>query len=156
MSALSEGRLAVIARTQPNEWLPGPWFQREVEGVGGAPDCFEVHTANGTVLATLPDWAGNLALWMAEAPEVIAELLAEVNRPRSRSGPRRDLLLAKIEGLGGRWDVGRVKNLYAASSVGHVDRSNIRSDLRSLRLAGHLALHKRDGRQYYTLAGGAK
>lgn len=56
---LSPGRLADIRQTQPTAWTSNPWTIREVDGNGDCPDVWQV-LHDGTVLATLPDWAGSL------------------------------------------------------------------------------------------------
>lgn len=54
-------------------WLEGPWKQRET-----ADGTYEViHQATGKVLATLPDWAGPIALWMCVARDAVPALLTE-------------------------------------------------------------------------------
>lgn len=165
MSApLSESRLAEIESVQLGEWMAESWFQRESEDCGHGR--YEVHTADGVVLAHLPDWAAPIALWMADAHEAVPELLAEVRRLRAveagraavRPGSRRDLLLTTIRAEGGEWTVGRVKTLYAESDCGHVYRATIRADLRTLHRAGYLVQHESSGQRFYTVDtnGGAR
>lgn len=58
------------------EWLPGPWVQELIESKDG--DHYEVsHKETGKVLATLPPWAGSIALWMCVARDALPVLLAE-------------------------------------------------------------------------------
>lgn len=81
---LTAERLAEIARKQPGEWLPGAWVIHQVEEDGESPDVWQViHQASGQVLATLPGWAGNLALWMADTHEELPAVLAETIRLRA-------------------------------------------------------------------------
>lgn len=160
---LSGERLAEIESVQLGEWLAGGWCTEYVEGDGEEPACYRVKSAEGIVLATLPDWAGPIATLLADAHEAVPELLAEVRRLREaeagramvRPGSRRDLLLLTVLAEGGEWTVGRVKALYAESDCGHIYRATIRADLGALHRAGHLALHDADGQRFYTLAGGA-
>lgn len=78
---LSEARLAEIRKAQPGDWLSGPWTILENSGTDTVPGTWQViHHDSGTVLATLPDWAGNLALWIADAHDTVPELLAEADR----------------------------------------------------------------------------
>lgn len=59
-------------------WYEGPWTQRET------PDgTYQViHQATGTVLATLPDFAGPIALWMCVARDALPALLKDTARQR--------------------------------------------------------------------------
>ncbi|MEV4970628.1 hypothetical protein [Streptomyces scopuliridis] len=80
MSApLTPQREAIIRQQQPGDWLSGAWTIREMQ-IDGT-DVWQVLN-DGTVLATLPDWAGNLALWIAETHEDVPELLAMLGRSR--------------------------------------------------------------------------
>lgn len=85
-------REAVVRRQQPGEWLPEPWMIREATTADG--DVWQV-THRGQVLATLPDWAGNLALWMAETREDVPELLTVID------GLRAELAQARHDPLTG-------------------------------------------------------
>jgi acyl-CoA reductase-like NAD-dependent aldehyde dehydrogenase len=59
-------------------WYEGPWTQRET-----ADGSYEVvHSATGTVLATLPDFAGPIALWMCVARDAFPVLLKEAAQQR--------------------------------------------------------------------------
>lgn len=82
-SPLTPEREAIVRQQQPGEWLPGPWMIREVEGTADEQGCWHV-THQGKVLATLPDWAGNLALWIAETREDVPELLATLDAERAK------------------------------------------------------------------------
>lgn len=66
------------------EWYEGPWTQDYVEAQGDDPAHNRVvHHETGTVLATLPDFAGPIALWIAVAREAHPVLLAETERLRA-------------------------------------------------------------------------
>jgi hypothetical protein len=52
-------------------WYEGPWSQRETSD--GSYQV--VHDATGTVLATLPDFAAPIALWMCVARDALPALL---------------------------------------------------------------------------------
>ena len=60
------------------EWLPGPWVQ------GETPDGTHqvVHKETGTVIATLPGWAGSIALWMCVARDAVPALLTDNDQLR--------------------------------------------------------------------------
>ena len=58
------------------EWLTGPWVQQPVESPDG--DHYTVtHQQSGQLLATLPHWAGSIALWMCVARDALPVLLAD-------------------------------------------------------------------------------
>lgn len=81
---LTPERLREIRGTQLGDWYAGPWVQRYVEPVGDEPGRYEVvHEESGTVLATLPDWAGCLALFIADAHDAVPALGFEVTRLRA-------------------------------------------------------------------------
>lgn len=83
--ALSAERLDEILSCQPDGWLEAPWMFAHVETDGDEPAYIRVfEVASGTTVATLPDWAGNLAMWIADAREAMPELLSEVGRLRAR------------------------------------------------------------------------
>ncbi|MFE7485485.1 hypothetical protein [Streptomyces sp. NPDC057552] len=80
-----------IRETHPAGWYDGPWTHNYVEGEGGEPDYWRVvHHESGTTLATLPDWAGGLAAFIADAHDAVPELLAEVDRLRARAAELED------------------------------------------------------------------
>jgi hypothetical protein len=84
---LSEKREAIVRQNQIDGWLPGAWLIREAtidnnDETSDGIDVWQV-TRDGTVLATLPDWAGNLALWIAETHDDIPELLATIDQARA-------------------------------------------------------------------------
>lgn len=74
--------LAYEARTfELGEWLTGPWHQRETED-----GSYEVvHQETGKVLATLPDWAAPIALWMCVARDALPALLADNDQLRGEN-----------------------------------------------------------------------
>lgn len=81
---LSREREREICETHPGDWLAGPWTQRYVEANGDTPAYNEVlHHESGTVIATLPDWAGGIALFLADAHDAVPELLTEIKRLRA-------------------------------------------------------------------------
>ncbi|GCD40860.1 hypothetical protein [Streptomyces paromomycinus] len=69
-------QLDLVRRRQLGEWLAGPWTIHEAVASDG--EVWQVKH-EGQVLATLPDWAGNLALWIAEAHDDLPLLLAEID-----------------------------------------------------------------------------
>ena len=72
-----------IRETQLGNWYDGPWTQGYVEGSGDDLAYYRVkHAESGTTLATLPDWAGPIALFIADAHDAVPELLAELDRVR--------------------------------------------------------------------------
>lgn len=59
------------------DWLNGPWVQGETpEGTHQV-----IHKETNTVIATLPAWAGSVALWMCVARDALPALLAEQRAP---------------------------------------------------------------------------
>ena len=56
------------------DWLNGPWVQGET--ADGTHEV--VHKESGTVIATLPGWAGSIALWMCVARDAMPALTSEV------------------------------------------------------------------------------
>jgi hypothetical protein len=90
-------RLAEIRSTLLGDWLAGGWRVRCVP-VPDARDRSEVFlpdaTAEDTVIATLPDWADPVAVFLADAHEAVPELLAEVDRLSAE----RDKLAHELDG----------------------------------------------------------
>lgn len=85
-----------IRETQLGNWYDGPWTQGYVEGAGDDPAYYRVkHAESGTTLATLPDWAGPIALFIADAHDAVPELLAELDRVRAE----RDRYATQLDGL---------------------------------------------------------
>lgn len=77
---MSPQREAIVRRELAEATYGNTWHIREntVEGT----DVWEV-THEGTVLATLPGWAGNLAMEIADAPDNIRQLFALVDQLRA-------------------------------------------------------------------------
>jgi DNA repair ATPase RecN len=83
-SPLAPEREQEIRQTQLGDWYSGAWTIRDVERDDST--VWElVYHESGQVLATLPAWAGNICLWMADAHEAVPELLAEVDRLRAEN-----------------------------------------------------------------------
>lgn len=83
-SPLTPEREQEIRETHPGEWYDGPWTQEYVDSEGGDPAyCRVVHHKSGEVLATLPDFAGPIALFIADAHDAVPELLGELDRLRT-------------------------------------------------------------------------
>lgn len=81
---LSPEREQEIRETHPGSWYAGPWTQDYVDPNGDEPAyCRVVHHESGTTLATLPDFAGTIALFIADAHDAVPELLAELDRVRA-------------------------------------------------------------------------
>ncbi|KOT47124.1 MULTISPECIES: hypothetical protein [Streptomyces] len=76
-------REAKIRASLPDDWFGPPWTAEYVEGDGKNRAHYQVKARNGGVIATLPDWLQDLALFIADAPEAISELLAELDRVRT-------------------------------------------------------------------------
>ena len=77
---MSPQREAIVRREMADTTYGGTWHIRENEVAGV--DVWEV-THQKTVLATLPDWGGNLAMWIADARDDIPQLLALVTQLRA-------------------------------------------------------------------------
>ncbi|MEW2266910.1 hypothetical protein [Streptomyces sp. NPDC047868] len=80
-----DSNLDYEARTYDlGEWLTGPWVQQPVESPDG--DHYTVtHKASGQLLATLPHWAGSIALWMCVARDAFPALLADNDQLRAEN-----------------------------------------------------------------------
>jgi hypothetical protein len=81
---LSADLLAEIRAVNPGEWCQGPWTQDPVEGPEGESGHFVVKDADGTTVATLPQWAGPLALFIVVARDGMPAMLTEVERLAAR------------------------------------------------------------------------
>lgn len=77
---MSARREEIVRREMADTTYGGTWHIRENEADGV--DVWEV-THQGTVLATLPDWGGNLAMWIADARDDVPQLLALVTELRA-------------------------------------------------------------------------
>lgn len=98
---LTPEREQEIRESVLGEWYDGPWTQDYVDAEGDEPDyCRVVHHESGTVLATLPDFAGPIALFIADAHDAVPELIAELDRVRAElaARPPRAEVLAKAIG----------------------------------------------------------
>lgn len=80
---LSAERLAEIAESHPGDWYSGEW-RSEDYSAGEFSEYIVKHVESDTVLAELPDWAGPLALFFADAHDAVPELVAEVRRLRAQ------------------------------------------------------------------------
>lgn len=75
---LSREREQEIRETHPGDWYSGEWTHDHVEADGDeAAYCRVVHSESGEVLATLPDFAGPIALFICDAHDAVPELLAD-------------------------------------------------------------------------------
>lgn len=84
---LSDERLTEIRSTLIGDWLAGAWRIGYVEGDGEEAAFYRVLTPDGITVATLPDWAHPIAVFIADAHEAVPELLAEVDRLRALVRP---------------------------------------------------------------------
>jgi hypothetical protein len=81
---LTDDRLAEIAETHPGGWYHGEWRSEYVKGTPDTVGHYVVkHVESDTVLAALPDWAGGIALFLADSHEAVPDLLVEVDRVRA-------------------------------------------------------------------------
>lgn len=82
--ALSSERLTEIVESHPGDWYSGEWRSQDVDSTDDEVGHYVVkHQASGTVLAELPDWAGPIALFIADAHDAVPELVAEIRRLRA-------------------------------------------------------------------------
>lgn len=85
---LTDEELNEITESHPGDWYSGEWRSEYVEATGDdESECAYYklfHVASGAVLAELPDWAGPIALFMADAHDSVPALLAEVRRLRAQ------------------------------------------------------------------------
>ncbi|MEE4598261.1 hypothetical protein V2J94_41570 [Streptomyces sp. DSM 41524] len=90
-----------IRESDPGDWYRAPWTTDYVEGNGEADDpSYWRVISEGATIATLPDFAGNLALFIAEAREAVPELLAELDRVRAERDKWAAHLNATAQGAG--------------------------------------------------------
>jgi hypothetical protein len=115
-----------IRETQLGNWYDGPWTQGYVEGSGDDPAYYRVkHAESGTTLATLPDWAGPIALFIADAHDAVPELLAELDRVRAE----RDQYANHLDGIHlAQWEN---KQETPTEQAAEIDR--LRAELAGLR-----------------------
>ncbi|MFE2326078.1 hypothetical protein ACFXD5_19485 [Streptomyces sp. NPDC059385] len=105
---MSPQRETIVRREMADTTYAKTWHIRENET--GERMVWEI-THEGTVLATLPDWAGSLALWIADARDDVPQLLAEVDRLRMR--------VAELEGAAVCPSVARVYGSRCVLPVRH-------------------------------------
>lgn len=119
---LTPERETEIRETQLGEWYDGPWTQGYVEGSGDDPAYYRVtHEESGTTLATLPDWAGPIALFIADAHDAVTELLAALDRVRAE----RDQYATELDGIHlAAWEaqLKRERDQYRAERDAYCDR----------------------------------
>jgi hypothetical protein len=102
---LTDEQLAAVEQTL-HEHLGSGWTQEYVEGDGDEPAYYRVATAAGTVVATVPDWAGSVALFLAEAQDYVPQLLGEIRRLRAQQHmpSRDDAVAAWLKAERDRWE----------------------------------------------------
>lgn len=101
---ITEQQLAEFTESHPGDWYAGEWRTEYNESTDDQPSHYVVkHQASGQVLAELPDWAGPIALFVADAHDAVPALLAEIRRLKSQ---RKYLItqLAKRDAETGRGD----------------------------------------------------
>jgi hypothetical protein len=78
-------RLTEIEESHPGpDWYGGEWRTEYVEGAEDQHGHYTVkHHESGTVLAELPDFAGTIALFIADAHDAVPEMAAEIRRLRA-------------------------------------------------------------------------
>jgi hypothetical protein len=79
---LTDDQLHAIATAHVGDYLGYGWTQDYVEGDSEEPAYYLVKTKNGMVVATMPDWAAGVALFLPEAHDAVPALVAEVVRAR--------------------------------------------------------------------------
>lgn len=83
---LTQDRLAEIAESHPGDWYSGEWRTEYIDSTTDEPSYYVVkHQESGTILAELPDWAGPIALFIADAHDAVPGLVAEVRDLRSET-----------------------------------------------------------------------
>lgn len=87
---LTDEQLEAIEQTLHDRLGPN-WTQDYVEGDSEEPAYYRVATAQGTVVATVPDWAGSMALFLVEAHDYVPKLLGEIRRLRAQVAEIADL-----------------------------------------------------------------
>lgn len=80
---LTDERLTEIRSTLLGCWYSGEWSVRHPAGSTGPVQIVHSSGQGDTVLAELPDFAVDIAVFMADAHEAVPELLAEVERLRA-------------------------------------------------------------------------
>lgn len=82
LTPLTDEQLEAVQQTLHDHLGPN-WTQDYVEGSADEAAYYRVATAEGTVLATVPDWAGSIALFLVEAHDYVPKLLAEITQLRA-------------------------------------------------------------------------
>jgi len=80
---LSDERLAEIRSVQLGAWYAREWRVRHPSGNTGPVEVVHSDGQGDTVIATLPDFLVDIAVFIADAHEAVPELLAEVERLRT-------------------------------------------------------------------------
>ncbi len=79
---LTDDQLHAVQTAHVGDYLGFGWTQEYVEGTGDDPAYYRVQTADGTTVATMPDWAAGVALFLPEAHDAVPALVAEVMQAR--------------------------------------------------------------------------
>lgn len=106
-AAMTDERLESIEQAHVGDYLGYGWTQDYIEADGGEPAYYKVATADGTTVATMPDWAGGIALFLAEAHDAVPQLIAEIRRLRATVADLADdaALLNALQAMGvDNWD----------------------------------------------------
>jgi hypothetical protein len=81
---LDNDRLTEIEESHPGDWYAGEWRSEYVEGAEDQHGYYTVkHQESGHVLAELPDFAGGIALFIADAHDAVPAMAAEIRRLRA-------------------------------------------------------------------------
>lgn len=83
---LTDEQLEAVQQTL-HDHLGPDWTQDYIEGTSDEPAYYRVATATGTVVATVPDWAGSIAMFLVEAHDYVPKLLTEITRLRAAHSP---------------------------------------------------------------------
>ncbi|MFF7184672.1 hypothetical protein ACFZAR_05435 [Streptomyces sp. NPDC008222] len=77
-------RLTEIEESHPGDWYAGEWRSEYVDSTTDQPAHYRVkHQESGHVLAELPDFAGGIALFIADAHDAVPGMAAEIRRLRA-------------------------------------------------------------------------
>lgn len=79
-TVMTAEQLLSIEQAHVGNYLGHGWTQDYFEMDGDEPAYYKVATPDGTVVATMPDWAGGVALFLAEAHDAVPQLIAEIRR----------------------------------------------------------------------------
>lgn len=83
ISPLTDGQLYAIRTALIGDYLGYGWTQEYMESVDSRAAYYRVSTKDGTVVASMPDWAAGVALFLPEAHDALPALLAEVVKTRA-------------------------------------------------------------------------